>query len=248
MAEVIPAGRHLELAGVHNVRDLGGYPTENGGQTRWRRFLRSDSVHQLPPASQSALVEYGVRTAIDLRTTREVRAAPSVFAGSSAVAYQHHNLMGDDPVDDIPVEGDVVGAMVGLYTGWLDNRRVQIGRILQALAAPDALPALYHCAGGKDRTGVITALILGIAGVSAETIAEDYGLTARYLGPVYLAGDEPHPNITTEADYQRAFCPPDAMSRVLAHLDRGYGSVEGYVRAAGVTGGQLSSLRAAIAG
>ena len=144
MVENRPPERHLAMAGAHNVRDLGGYPTPAGGQTRWRRFLRSDSVHGLPAASQSALVEHGLRTAVDLRTSSEVEAQPSVFARSSAVAYLHHNLMGDDPVDDVPVEGDVVSAMVELYTGWLDDRRVQIGQILQALAGPGALPALYH--------------------------------------------------------------------------------------------------------
>ena len=248
MIDAEPPQRHLALAGAHNVRDLGGYPTANGGQTRWRQFLRSDSVHQLAPASQTALVAFGLRTAVDLRTTREVETAPNVFAGPSPVAYHHLNLMGDDPVDDVPVVGDVVGNMVELYTGWLDNRRAQIGGILQTLASPGALPALFHCAGGKDRTGVTTALILGLAGVPAETIADDYGLTARYLSPMYLAEAARHPTIETEDDYRRAFCPPAAMSRVLAHLDRVYGDVEGYVRAAGLTEAEIDRLRHAIAG
>ena len=73
-----------------------------------------------------------------------------------------------------------------LYRSWLDVRQPQIGRILATLAEPDARPAIYHCAGGKDRTGVISALLLGIAGVPDEVIAEDYALSARYLMDRYF--------------------------------------------------------------
>ena len=81
--------RHLDIDGAYNVRDLGGYPTRDGRRTRWKTFVRAASLHRLPPDSRATLIDYGIRTVIDLRMTRELEDAPNVFAGSSEVAYLH---------------------------------------------------------------------------------------------------------------------------------------------------------------
>ena len=89
--------RHLKLAGTYNFRDIGGYPARNGGTTRWRTLLRSDSPHRLSEADRAALVEYGLRTAIDLRQAEELAEAPNVFAASAHVTYRHLPLLNDTP-------------------------------------------------------------------------------------------------------------------------------------------------------
>ena len=244
--------RHLDLKGSYNIRDLGGYRTTDGRTTRWRTLLRSGTMHGLPVESQEALIDYGVRTVIDLRTTAETRDFPNVFSDSSKVAFRHQNMIGDAPLEgaeNVVEGGEVADRILASYSAWLDQRQPRIGETLATLAEPTALPAIYHCAGGKDRTGTISALLLGIAGVPPETIAQDYALTARYLIDRYF-DEQAAPGVTpatyTWKDYQSEFCPPEAMLKVLGHLDDHYGGIEGYVRAVGLSDHQIESLRHAL--
>lgn len=246
--------RHLDIDGAYNVRDLGGYPTSDGRQTRWKTFVRAASLHALRPASQSALIAYGIRSVIDLRTNHETQEAPDVFASSSQVTYHHQNMIGECLYHAWPEKGTVergepANYILTEYRSWLDLRQTQIRRTLATLADPEARPAIYHCAGGKDRTGVISALLLGIAGVPEDLIAEDYALSARYLLDRYFAEQAPpefnHENYTWE-DYQREFCPPDAMLNVLEHIKEHFGGIERYVRTIGLNSDQIGSIRTAL--
>ena len=246
--------RHLKLEGAYNVRDLGGYPTVDGLTTRWRTFLRADSLHRLSPASQTALLDLGIRSVVDLRSLPEVERLPNVFVGSPDVIYHHFNLIGDAPLLEPQEYFDSLqpsDQIALVYGKWLDLRQTEIGRILATLADPATPPAMYHCAGGKDRTGLISALLLATAGVSHETIAEDYALTARYLWDRVL--DDPSPDeevasLKTWENYQRVFCPPDVMLKTLQHLEDRYGGVEKYIRATGLSSEQIGSLRATLVG
>ena len=244
--------RRLDIGGAYNVRDLGGYPAMNGRRTRWKTFIRAASLHRLPRESQDALIGYGIRTVIDLRRTPELEEAPNVFAGSSDVAYLHQNLIGDEPLagaDDSVETGEAAERILGSYSSWIDLRQPQIRRTLATLADPDSRPALFHCAGGKDRTGVISALLLGIAGVPADVIAEDYALSARYLLERYFAEQAP-PDLSADdytlEDYRRDYCPPEAMLKVLDYVDERYGGIEPYARTIGLTDGQIDGIRAAL--
>ena len=231
------------------MRDLGGYPTSDGRRTRWKTFLRADSMDRLTQASQAALIQYGLRTVIDLRRRREVEEAPNVFADSTRVAYHHQNMAGDDPLigsGDTLETGEPADRILRSYSSMLDVRQSQVRETLATLATPGAHPVAYHCAGGKDRTGIISALLLGIGGVPPATIAEDYALTARYLVHRYLADQVP-PEVSADnytwEDYQAEFCPPEAMLGVLRHLDDRYGGVEDYVRTIGLSQGEIESIR-----
>ena len=242
--------RHLEIEGTYNVRDVGGYRTLDGRRTRWKTFLRADDLHGLPPASQRTLIDYGIRTVIDLRTPSETEQAPNVFAGSPEVAYYHQNAYGDGPPPEVADPSESPGAaqrLVNIYVAMLDHKQPQVRRTLATLAAPGVLPAVVHCASGKDRAGRITALVLGIAGVPADTIAEDYALSARFL---VRRSYEEEPELETSGytwdDYQRDSCPPDVMLKLLQHLDERYGGVEAYVRSAGLSTGQIASIREAM--
>ena len=239
--------RHLDLEGTYNTRDIGGYPTQDGRQTRWGRLLRSDSLHQLPIRSQAALLDYGIRTIIDLRRSQQIQRTPNVFFGSEEVAYYHQNMVGDMALPEraeIPTTLEPFERRYRTYCLVIDRRQSQIHDTLAILAAPDSLPALVHCAGGKDRTGIITALALGLAGAPVETIAQDYGLTARFTHARYL---EANPEISatnyTWKDHRKVSCPPEAMLGVFRHLEECYGGVEGYVRTLGLTQAQIESLR-----
>ncbi len=171
MTDELDPRRHLELEGTFNTRDVGGYATRDGRQTRWGQFLRSDSLHELSAADQLRLLDYGIRTVIDLRRSREMQAQVNVFFGSDKVTYYHQNMAGDMPLREhqgCPEGLEEIERKRWGYSVVLDKRQSEVRDTLCTLAAPDSLPALVHCAGGADRTGIISALVLGIAGVPAE--------------------------------------------------------------------------------
>ena len=240
--------RHIDIEGAYNVRDLGGYPTRDGRQTRWLTFLRSDGMHRLTSRSQERLAQYGIRTVIDLRKTWEVRSAPNVFADSTRVKYHHQNMLGDNPAPQSSVDAEAAGRLGTLYGLWLDQVQDQLGMTLATLAAPDAQPAVFHCSAGKDRTGIISALLLSLAGVPADTVASDYALTAPQLFDVYVNEVAPPdlPATYTVEDYEGDHCPPEAMLETVAHLEDRYGGVEAYVRGCGLSANQVESLRVAL--
>jgi protein-tyrosine phosphatase len=241
--------RHLALEGSHNIRDLGGYDTADGRQTKWRRFLRAAGLGQLTAAAQSELVEAGLRTVVDLRRGSELEADPSVFAGSSQLAYHHIDFVGEGPIDPSQPLDDSRHENAAAYCIWLDDRQPSVRDTLTTLAAPEALPALFNCAAGKDRTGVTAALLLGLAGVPDATIVEDYALSARFLFDKHIddlrAQGIAHDGFTWR-DLQERFSPPRAMAQVLAHLHGHYGGIEAYVRSIGVSEEDISRLRAGL--
>ena len=160
------ATRHLDLEGAYNIRDIGGYETIDGRRTRPRTLFRSDSLHNLTPDSQSALVSEGLRTVVDLRVTESVSEHPNVFARSSEVDYRCVNVMGDEPlveVSDIRVSALGPDRPPDIYAAIIDRRREWMGKVVKLLATPGALPALYHCNSGRDRAGLVTMLLLSIA-------------------------------------------------------------------------------------
>ena len=241
--------RHLKLQGTVNTRDVGGYATRDGRMTRWGQLLRSDSLHQLSANDQQQLLDYGIRTVIDLRRSVEIQTEVNVFFGSDKVTYYHQNMAGDIELRERthPEGLDFVEGKRWRYSVVLDKRQSVVRDTLSTLAAPDALPALVHCAGGADRTGLITALVLGIAGVPAETIAKDYALTARCHLPSYL---EEHPEIDpanyTWQDFQRDTTHPEVMLAVLRDLDERHCGVEGYALHVGVSQAEIDSIRDAM--
>ena len=250
MTDDLDPRRHLKLEGTLNTRDVGGYATRDGRQTRWGQFLRSDSLHELSAKGQQDLLDFGLRTVIDLRKSHEMQEKRNVFFGSEKVNYYHQNMVGDmklRELEDMPRDLEYVDMSRWQYSVVLDKRPSQVRDTLCTLAAPGALPALVHCAGGTDRTGLITALVLGIAGVPAETIAEDYGLTARFNLPLWL---EYHPEIDaatyTWQDLQRDACRPEVMIAVIRDLVERHYDVEGYARHVGVSRAEIDSIREAM--
>ena len=253
--------RSLDLEGAYNIRDIGGYPTADGCAVRIGALFRSDNLHDLPPHSQRALLSEGLRTVIDLRRTDSVVEDPNVFAESSEVAYHRVNLMGDDPLVEVE---DASASSLGpdrppeIYTAILDRRRQWMAEVVKILAAPNALPALYHCNSGRDRAGLVTMLLLGVAGVPRDAIIRDYTSSARYLWRrivdreagrmLRLSPDAWDASEEGRAAYrkERDICPPEAMSASIEHVHRVYGGPRSYLLGGGVTKPELHRLRAAI--
>ena len=212
--------RLIRLGGTRNLRDLGGYLTVDGRRTRWRTVFRSDCLDQLHPAGQEWLLQAGLRTIIDLRDGQEVAANPNVFARSTHIRYRRLPVW-----DEPPLPGQAVDIREG-YIHELDLLGNRLCRVLRALLEPDALPALIHCAAGKDRTGIVVALLLGAVGVPDQTIAEDYALSSVCLGldDIFEAS-------------------PERMLKTLAHLEQRFGGLRRYLIEHGLVPDQIDQLR-----
>lgn len=233
--------RLLPIAGAFNIRDLGGY-AHAGGETRWRRLLRADGLHRLTPEGIDALVAAGVTTIVDLRHDNELASHPNPFRDHAAVTYRHLSLF-EDLAPVAMTSGDV---LLDLYLEALERRGGAIVGILDALAEAPAGVALFHCTAGKDRTGLIAALVLGLAGVPAETIVEDYARTGPNIAPLLdiILAEAGARGMDPEALRPLLACEPVTMLRTLEHIDRRWGSVDGYLAAMGLTPATAARLRA----
>lgn len=234
--------RQLRLEGAHNVRDLGGYVTQAGEQIRWKVFLRAANLDKLTAAGQGTLLDYGVRHIIDLRTTSELQRWPDVFAGSTALNYHHLPFFEDNPsMDDIDRLDDVVD----IYKLMVERCQPAVKTILETIGAADDGAVLFHCAGGKDRTGIIAALLLGLAGVDDDTIAQDYALTAELTASLRVAwrAEAEAAGADMEKHDRMTTAKPEYMLGTLAHLHTKYGGIDGYLRAIGVDAATIGRLR-----
>src|SRR5689334_817200 len=146
----------LSIEGSYNVRDLGGYPTTDGRAIRSQMLIRAGNLDKLTNTGQQQLIDYGVRTIIDLRDEWEVRRYPDKFARSTAVTYLNIPFLGDNYVEEEPAR--IVITVQDIYCVYLDNCQPQIGAIVTAIAEhPSAI--VFHCHAGKDRTGIIAGLV-----------------------------------------------------------------------------------------
>jgi protein-tyrosine phosphatase len=140
--------RLLQLGGTRDLRDLGGYATRDGRRTRWRTAYRSDCLDRIDAEGQAWLVQSGLRTIIDVRDSVEATMYANVFASSTQIAYRQMPLWDEPPPER--TEPQVADG----YIRPLEHAGPRLGRIVEAVAAPAALPVLIHCAAGKDRTGI----------------------------------------------------------------------------------------------
>ena len=238
--------RCLAWDGCYNAREVGDYPTESGGRTRTHTLLRSDSLYGLTPKGQAALRDYGVRTIIDLRLAEELERQPNPFATQQGPddVPRYLNLPIHDPAATAAI--DEAQATGGEYVFILEESKGLVAGIIKAVAASlEDGGLLVHCHGGKDRTGIIIALLLSLAGVPREIIAQDYALSEVQLEPLYAAWLEEQSQAQgrTIERPQWMFSRPEKMLSLLEYLDREYGGVEGYLEAAGVTQADMAQIR-----
>lgn len=240
----VEPGRHISMPGTMNFRDVGGYPAADGAVTRWRRLLRSDALHRLDSDATATLGGLGLRTIIDLRTHAETEIAPSPLDGfaASGIRVTQLSLIGAN-FDGLPPGLDDV------YQFIVDQRGPAIAAAVRVLAGPGALPGLVHCAAGKDRTGIVMALVLAVAGVPDQVIAADYALSRIYLDPATTAAighvrDASGLGERLTEDLMAS--PPELIASVLDRVREQSGTVEGYLNRHGVTATELAALRAAL--
>jgi hypothetical protein len=232
--------RRLDWEGCFNARDVGGYPTADGGRVRWGALLRSDLICRLTPRGREQLLAAGVATIVDLRSEHELAAEPGPYAANTAAGsaplYLHRQILDYD--DEATMARLALTRTFGEdYRVMLDGFRGRIARAVAAIADAPAGGVLVHCHAGKDRTGIVVALMLALVGVPTETIVADYAISAGHLWPLFEAQRRRAPAT------QPPLSPPEAMAELLDHLERVHGGAERYLEAAGLTDAQFARLK-----
>lgn len=244
----MPRSRDLEWDGLLNARDLGGHPTEDGAETRWGSVVRTDSVRQLTDEGWSAVVDYGVRTIVDLRSDEELAEDPPAELPVEAV---HVSFFDNRPevfeeVEEASASAENHAAATrAVYLIFLEHFRSNVAAAIRAVATAPEGGVVVHCHGGKDRTGLVSAFLLRLAGVPIEEIATDYSLSEERLRTRH---EEWFAEAADEAELERLHriskTPAASMVQVLEELERRYGSIAGYLKAGGATDEELERARA----
>jgi protein-tyrosine phosphatase len=238
---VTATDRHLAWAACLNIRDFGGLRTHDGRLTKLGVLVRASMIGSLNPEGEEAMRAHGVRTVVDLRWPAEVEAQPSIFA--KGIPYRN-----------TPVDSDRQLALLDHASSGT------MARQLATLAQPssgirDALEAIawsepavvIHCQAGRDRTGIVTALILAAAGVVDEDIDMDYCASDEALADEYarLSREQPGETVGMPGAVERR---KRVMGLVLRTMREAYGDARSYLAALGVTPGAANRLRQMLVG
>jgi protein-tyrosine phosphatase len=228
--------RHIELTGARNVRDLGGLPLVSGSMTAFGRLYRADSLHALTADDQQRLIDRGLRTVIDLRSNAEAGAKPGVFTGAGRVSYWRIPAFGEDYQS--------FATLPEVYAYLIRHRQDALRQALGLVATPNLGPVLVHCAAGKDRTGIVIALALSLAGVTREAIVDDYALSSARLRPLFdQFRAEARAQGRDLAAYERLLSShPIDLALTFDLIDREFGGPEAYARQIGLSDYQIEAL------
>ncbi len=237
--------RLVGLEAVHNFRDLGGYPARDGSVTRWRTLFRADGLHRLTGSDIDVVRALGLRTVIDLRTQLEVDERGTFPRQHIEVNFAHLPVIDSTWAHEEHVSRSDHEFLAWAYADMLRVGAARFARAMDELAAPGALPAVFHCAAGKDRTGVLAALILGTLGVPRHVVLADYALTADGMQRMRAWAERHFPELASRmAETPSAFLAalPEALGEVLDAIDASHGSIEHYVLSIGVAPESVASL------
>lgn len=236
--------RAIRFQRVFNVRDLGGLPTTDGRTVKRGLVYRADGVHRLDGDDLESAAVLGLRTVLDLRTEGELERG-RFPTDLHPVDWYHLPVLQRIWSDDELVPGTGAAAFLrDRYLDMLDQGGGSLARALELIA--DGHPALFHCSAGKDRTGVLAALLLGLLGVGRDDIVHDYHLSAAAMGEFsqWLAVEFPESvDAMSSQPPEYLEAPAEAMHGFLDEVDDRYGSMEGLVASLGVSDATVSALR-----
>ena len=227
--------RHIAFHGPVNFRDLGGYAGRDGRTVKWGLVFRADAL-LLDDRDIDPFAALGIRTVYDLRSTAERETNPNRLPANPATVTQVLPLVSEDPAAN-PLTGidttDGEGFLEQLYVHIFERSAANFGRLLTGLAQIDRLPAVFHCAAGKDRTGLVSAALLSILGVELEDILDDYELTSLYRTTEHvhasmdrLSQDQ---NLPPEVIAGMLRAPRPAMYTAVAQIKDSYGDFDRYL-------------------
>jgi len=242
--------RRVTLDGPVNFRDLGGYETADGRSVRWGRVFRSDSLHHLTEADGPRLAKIGIATALDFRAHDELDRIGIGRLGGLDIRHVHVPTV-DQALHTVRhPDWEPPDSVAEIYLMMMKTGARAYNAALRTLAQPGTLPAVYFCMAGKDRTGVFSAVLLGLLGVSDQDIVDDYVLTHEVVETIHERGRIERGPTTTEEDAFWEALPPElrgahagTMEGMVAGVPALFESWEGYAAFIGVSDDVISTLR-----
>jgi protein tyrosine/serine phosphatase len=240
--------RKLTLAGCVNFRDLGGYPTIDGHSIRWRELFRADGLTRLDEDDCAQLAEIGLATVIDLRTVGEVEQRGRFPEVAFEIDYHHLPLTDVLPPTEDLSRYDEPAFVTSRYQQLFSEGSSSLAQAIRVLAEPGALPAVFHCSAGKDRTGILAALVLGFLGVPRNVIVEDYALSAEAMIALLERLKQEYADAVAEVErYAPAVISvsPQTMAAFLDSLESEHGTFDDLASSLGVTDA-VSRLRSSL--
>ncbi|MHB1710917.1 MAG: tyrosine-protein phosphatase [Acidimicrobiales bacterium] len=240
--------RLLPLSGAHNFRDLGGYTGSDGRAVSWGRLFRSDGVHLLTAADMATLRSIGMFTVVDLRTAGEVRVTGRGPLGGDPARYHHLPLVPQDRGESVGAPAPAGDDLAERYRWYLETGRAALVEVLRLLARPANLPLVFHCTAGKDRTGVLAALVLDVLGVGRDLIVADYLISAERLELIMgrLRADPATAAQMGRVPASRFSVEASTMERFLDRLYREFGGGRSWALEAGVSQDDLAAMKAGL--
>ena len=236
----------LMLDNCPNFRDLGGYATLGGGATQYGRFYRADCLSKLGEADIETLVDQDICTVVDLRHESELARAANPLAQHPDFEYYNISLVdgaaGPNDMDAMPE------SLAQMYKDLADNAQPQLERVFRILLYKEDGGAVFHCAAGKDRTGVVAALLLMLAGVSDKLVVDDYAATYPLMRPVFdsqLAEAAAHGMNVPAYLFQSE---PENMRQFIEHINAAYGGAENYFETLGFSRDEIEALKTLLVG
>jgi protein-tyrosine phosphatase len=233
--------RQIVFESISNFRDIGGYRTRRGDTVAWRRLFRSGDLHHMTQGDFKKLKEeIRLATVIDLRSGSELENNGKGLLEGSDIKYCNIAFMTDD--DDPEANGNRYAHCTNMGEFYLEMARQKefgqkIVEALEVIADPMNHPIVFHCAVGKDRTGMLAAVLLSLLGVAENDIIEDYALSEPYMDELLARlKNNPPKSGGPPMDIPEYFwkAPPESMALFLTTLRQEYGSVEGYLKAMGM--------------
>ena len=242
MTDLDERPRFVNVAGLHNLRDVGGYPVTGGGTTRWGLLLRGGALDELTASAHVSMADLGLRSIIDMREDTELLGLPASVFPEGVIGHR-------SPLYRGRLSLAAMESLQEVYTEILQLCGPEIAAVIELLATPGALPAVVHCSAGKDRTGLVIGLLLSALGVPDAIVAEDYGITESAYSDdererMIRKGLEMGANATKIDELMGS--PPPVMLEMLDWLRAQYGGIEGYLLAGGVRPQSLAALRDAL--
>ena len=244
------AQRVFPLQGAWNVRTFAGLQGKHGPIPA-SAFVRTADLGRLTTADRDALAAAGVTLDIDLRTGDEEAQSHDVLADDARFDYQRISLMGTEKMDLQKMMTTFPDSLGAAYTQWLGSNQPQFKQVFQRIAAQDQGTVLFHCTAGKDRTGIVSGLLLDLAGVPRADIVHNYAVSAHYLegqpkdsamNAQMMELMRQHPEIARKMAGMGGTA-PENMEMFLDALHKQYGGAAGYLKSIGLSEAEIHSLR-----
>ncbi|WP_156288633.1 tyrosine-protein phosphatase [Oceanobacillus salinisoli] len=225
----------LPIKSLENCRELGGYNTEYGQQTRWHSFLRSSDMSQLEEGDISFLEAYGVKTVIDLRREEEIARAKNPLAERETFDYNNVPFMTKSIFDITKYNEDHSDFTMGDFYIDLLGQKQAVKKIFETIYHAEDGCILFHCRVGKDRTGVLAMLLLGLAGVERKDIVANYEVSYTKLESLH--------DVESTLPVNFLYSHRDYILKAYDYIIQTFGTFDKYLIAIGLTEDMLDAIK-----